>query len=454
VDTTTLLAGSAARPSARSGAARPLSLLVGGLLATVHVTLSMWWGWVPFTTVLTLLALGVGLVPLFLLGLPVLVLAVLVAGWFGAAERARLAAVLGVHLPGPAPRRRDGQAGPWARGRSVLGDGARWRAVAWCLLVPVLGTVEGVLVLALWSAAAALLALPLWRGAVPADGWLGRVPLTGAVGGVAAGLLLVAVALVVARGCAACDVALARVLLGPSRRAALAERVEQLTATRSGVVDAADAERRRIERDLHDGAQQRLVALAVDLGMASAKLERAGADGGGGGGAQEAAAARELVARAHAEAKQALVELRDLARGIHPAVLTDRGLDAALSALAARSPVPVDVDVRLDGRCSATVEATAYFVVAEALTNVAKHARATRARVTVRRARALAGGPPDGADRLVVTVSDDGRGGADPATGTGLAGLARRVAGADGTVHLSSPAGGPTELRVEIPCAS
>jgi signal transduction histidine kinase len=193
----------------------------------------------------------------------------------------------------------------------------------------------------------------------------------------------------------------------------------------------AATERRRIERDLHDGAQQRLVALAMDLGMAREKL------------ASQPEAARALIDEAHDGAKRALAELRNLARGIHPAVLTDRGLDAAISALAARSPVPVEVDVQLHGRPPAAVESTAYFVVAEALANVAKHAAATHAEVRVIRKD----------EWLLVEVCDDSVGGADPAGG-GLAGLADRVAAVDGRLAVASPQGGPTVVRAELPCGS
>ena len=169
--------------------------------------------------------------------------------------------------------------------------------------------------------------------------------------------------------------AIIRALLGPSGTAVLQQRVEQLSESREASVDAAEAERRRIERDLHDGAQQRLVALAMDLGLAKERLERGDDD----------AATVALVGHAHDEAKRAITELRELVRGIHPAVLADRGLDAALSALAARCPVPVDLQVELPERPPAVIEATAYFVVGEALTNVAKHSKARSVRVRVTR---------------------------------------------------------------------
>jgi signal transduction histidine kinase len=232
------------------------------------------------------------------------------------------------------------------------------------------------------------------------------------------------------RAMAAVHGVVALALLGPSEQQ-LQARVVALAASRDRAVDSAEAERRRIERDLHDGAQQRLVALAMDLGMARAKLE------------SDPAAATALVGEAHEEAKRALAELRDLARGIHPAVLADRGLDAAISALAARSPVPVGVEVAT-GRLPGPVESAAYFVVAEALTNAAKHAGAAEIGVRIGRDR----------DLLVVEVTDDGAGGADPARGSGLRGLADRVAAVDGRLTVTSPEGGPTVVRAELPCGS
>jgi signal transduction histidine kinase len=214
---------------------------------------------------------------------------------------------------------------------------------------------------------------------------------------------------------------------------ALTQRVEELTESRARVVDAAEAERRRIERDLHDGAQQRLVAMQMTLGRLRSRLRSAGDEEG-----------IALVDDARREARQAIGEIRDLTRGLHPPVLTDRGLDAALSGIAARTPIPVSVDVEATPRPSITVEAIAYFVVTEALTNVVKHASATRATVTIRRVE----------DTLLVAIGDDGRGGADPALGTGLAGLSDRVAGVDGTLRVNSPVGGPTVIEVELPCGS
>jgi signal transduction histidine kinase len=248
----------------------------------------------------------------------------------------------------------------------------------------------------------------------------------------AAGLAALLTAPPLTRGLAAADAALARWLLSPPRDAELEARVTELEVSRGRVVDAAEAERRRIERDLHDGAQQRLVALAMELGRAKAKF------------ADDVGAAAALVDQAHADAKAALAELRDLVRGVHPPVLTDRGLDAALSGLIARCPVPVDLQYDVPVRPRPAAEAVAYFTVAEALTNVAKHSRATHVRVVVE-------GAPGAAGTLNVVISDDGTGGAD-ASGAGLRGLADRVVGLDGVLSVESPPGGPTIISAIVPC--
>jgi len=218
--------------------------------------------------------------------------------------------------------------------------------------------------------------------------------------------------------------------------------VESLARSRAGLVAAADAERRRIERDLHDGAQQRLVSLAMNLGMARERFE------------SESEPVRQAIAAAHDEAVLALTELREFIRGLHPAVLSDRGLGPALSGLAARAPLPVRLRVDVPRPASPGVEAVAYFIVSEAIANVVKHAQATRAEVTVMRAD----------DVLRITVTDDGRGGAAPLVpaagdgtgshGTGLRGLAQRAAAVDGTLSIDSPPGGPTVITAELPCES
>ncbi len=218
-----------------------------------------------------------------------------------------------------------------------------------------------------WGTSLAMLTMPAWLGHVPsrrADLWLATITdQRGAWVVAVVGVLLGIVGVGLTVGLTAAEGALARAMLGVTATE-LAHRVDELQGSRARVVDAADAERRRIERDLHDGAQQRLVALAMNLGRARARYD------------DDPEGARDLLDEAHTDAKHALVELRDLARGLHPAVLTDRGLDAALSGLAGRSPVPVTLDVEVEPRCTPTIEAIAYFVVSEALANVAKHSQA------------------------------------------------------------------------------
>jgi signal transduction histidine kinase len=220
--------------------------------------------------------------------------------------------------------------------------------------------------------------------------------------------------------------------LGPDPDIDLSERVARLTATRAAALDAHAVELRRIERALHDGAQNRIVAVAVLVGAAKREIPR------------DPDKAVDILGRAQDTVEGALAELRAVVRSILPPVLEDRGLAGALNALASDCAVPCTVDVDVPGRCPASVEATAYFVVAESLTNVAKHSRAKSASVEVRRR----------GNTLTVTVTDDGRGGADPGAGSGLAGITRRVEALDGTTTVTSPPGGPTEIRVELPCGS
>ncbi|MEU4323613.1 sensor histidine kinase [Nonomuraea dietziae] len=236
-----------------------------------------------------------------------------------------------------------------------------------------------------------------------------------------AGVVLVPVGIAVLLLWGRARMTMARELLEPHR-------LEEVVASRARLVDAFDVERRRIERDLHDGAQQRLVALSMRLGLAKLDLP-------------PGSPAAEQVASAHEEARQALVELRELIRGVHPQVLTDRGLAAAIGEVASRSPIPVEVETVLE-RLPEPVETAAYYVVSEALANVARHSGASRAWIRASRASGA----------LLVEIGDDGAGGADPAKGSGLTGLADRLAVVGGRLSLSSPAGGPTTMRVEIPC--
>jgi signal transduction histidine kinase len=235
----------------------------------------------------------------------------------------------------------------------------------------------------------------------------------------------------VARLGAAFDVSLVRWLLGTSRSGQLSAEVQRLGEARTLAVESAETERRRIERDLHDGLQPKLVSLALEIGLAKARFER------------DPEAAKSLIYRAHDEAKTAIEDLRNLVRGIHPSVLDERGLDAALSALIASCPVPVHVEVTLSRRPDQTREAVAYFVVAEAITNVTKHSGATRASVIIN----------EGGGLLRVVVEDNGQGGARTDPGGGLAGLGARVTAIDGTFTVTSPPGGPTFIEAVIPCA-
>jgi signal transduction histidine kinase len=349
------------------------------------------------------------------------VLALLAVQGLTALQRSRLRATAGVEITaGPPPRGHlVWPVGPWL-------TAATWRQLGFHLLAIFTGVCGGGLVACCWLAPAAAI------GYLATDR-----PMAAVAGGVcvaAAGLLLAAPWL--ARQVARADEVLARALLGPGPREEMTQRLEALARSRADIVAAADAERRRIERDLHDGAQQRLVSLAMNLGMARERFTSAPEP------------MRRAIAEAHDEALVALSELREFIRGLHPAVLNDRGLDAAMSGLAARAPVPVRLRVDVPRPASPSIEAVAYFIVSEALTNVAKHANATRAEVTVTR---------DG-DMLRVVVTDDGSGGAAAADGdgggSGLRGLVQRAAAVDGTLAIDSPPGGPTVITAELPCES
>jgi signal transduction histidine kinase len=403
--------------------------------ALTHLLLDAFVGSITFSVVFTLLAVSVSLLITFPLALPFAWLLFVVAHCLARMERSRVAALLGERLEDPVPPLE--AKGWWRRLVERAKSRPRWREIAYLLLALPLGVFTTVLALEVWCLSAALLFLPLYVNALPDNA--AKLGLFAASQGFAVLALsvlgLVGIALAapwLTRALARLDLAVARWLLAPRRQDELGEQVTRLETSRAAAVDSAEAERRRIERDLHDGAQQRLVALAMDLGTARERLEH---DPEGG---------RQLVAEAHEEAKAALKDIRDLVRGIHPVILEDRGLDAALSAVVARSPVPVTLDVNVAERPPPAVESTAYFVVSEALTNVARHAEATRAVVTIVRA----------GDRLVVEVRDDGQGGAVVGQGTGLTGLRDRITALGGAMHVVSPPGGPTTLLAEIPCGS
>ncbi|MEU7745341.1 sensor domain-containing protein [Nonomuraea sp. NPDC049158] len=364
---------------------------------------------------------------LVLIGIPV----VLALGFGGvpvaALERRRLRIIDGE--PVTTPHRVPARPGPRAWLELRFSEQATWRELAYTgLLALVLWPVEFAIALYGLVVPVVMICTPL---AVGETGSINVLKLWHIEGYLQAflvavlGVVVLVLTIYPLTALALAHAMLARFLLTPRDDEQLAE----LTRSRTRLVEAFEAERRRIERDLHDGAQQRLVSLTMTLGLAKMS------DG------EEAA---ELVDEAHKQAKLALAEIRDLIRGIHPRILTDRGLPAALADVADRSPVPVEVSVAFSERLPGPVESIAYFVVCEALANVAKHSKARRAMVEGR----FEGG------RLTVEVRDDGVGGADASAGTGLAGLADRVSVVDGRLMLSSPNGGPTLLRVEIPCAS
>ncbi|MFD7998270.1 sensor histidine kinase [Streptomyces mirabilis] len=400
---------------------RAVAYLLSGVVAGIAVLVA----------IATLAVVG-GVLAIVLVGLPLLAVTALVGVPVASAERRRLRLI--DRDPAPGAHREPAEPGPWSWFTTRLREQLTWRELGHALLFAGL----------LWPAEALVvtvaLAFPLSMAFTPllmatvGDGREAKVlkqwTVTSwptAFGVAVLGVILLALGAYVLGVAAGARAELTRLLIAP-RDAELGAKVIELTWSRVRLVDAFETERRRIERDLHDGAQQRLVALTMTLGLA-----RLDAPPG---------PLADQLAKAHEEAGKALAELRELIHGIHPKVLADYGLEAAVADAADRSAVPVDVDLELPGRLPQAVEAAAYFVVCEALANVAKHSGADRARV--------AGGHTEG--RLSLEVRDDGRGGAAAGGGTGLTGLADRVSVLDGRLSLSSPPGGPTLLRVEIPC--
>ncbi|GAA2970158.1 MULTISPECIES: sensor histidine kinase [Streptomyces] len=396
---------------------------------------------VPISTALfcfaiTMVSLGLGMLITFL-GIPILAAGLTLCRGFGMLERARARALLHLDVAEPAPVRGTGGLMSWVG--ATLKSGVSWRHLLYAVLHFPWAVFAFPVAVTFWAVGWSAFTYPLWRWVFPAYAGIDGIQLYGdethqtyldspfemaVTSGIGLAFLMVTPWLL--RGLTTVDRLLVSGLLGPST---LATRVSELESDRGVVVDTAAADLRRIERDLHDGAQARLVALAMDLGLAKEKLT-----------ADPEAAAR-MVDEAHGEVKVALQELRDLARGIHPAVLTDRGLDAALSAIASRCTVPVKVEVDLRSRPAQAIEGIAYFTVSELLQNISKHSRATRASVDVWRT----------ADRLMLQVTDNGRGGADASSGSGLAGLAERLDAVDGVLVVDSPAGGPTTVTAELP---
>ncbi|MGW1123616.1 sensor histidine kinase [Streptomyces sp. NPDC002526] len=357
------------------------------------------------------------------------------------ANQRRLLAITWSDVRIPVPYRpfpkdvRSGFTGQVERTTLMLKDPATWRDMRWLVVDMTAGYTVAILAAALmvYPVEGFVLAAGLWRVFTDDRYWYAFVPVDSQATGLLAaalGVVLFAFGVLVSERLLRAHFVLARSVLAPTQEQELALRIDRLTETRHEAVDTAASELRRIERDLHDGAQARLVAMGMNLGTVEALIEK------------DPAQAKQLLAMARESSAEALTELRDLVRGIHPPVLAERGLGDAVKALALRLPVPCDVDVELAGRAEAPVESAAYFAVSEALTNAAKHSGADRIWVDLRHS--------DGALRFSVT--DNGRGGASVGAGSGLSGIERRLGTFDGIMAVSSPAGGPTMVTMEIPC--
>lgn len=318
----------------------------------------------------------------------------------------------------------------------LLRDPATWRDLRWLAADMTVGSVSAALPAALiiYPLEGYALAAGLWR--VYSEGglgyWYGFVPISGqasALGAAGLGTVLLTLGIFINPALLRAHFRLTKAVLAP-HEAGFEQRVEELTKTRHDAVDVSAAELRRIERNLHDGAQARLVAMGMSLGTIEELIEK------------DPAQARKLLAEARADSAEALGELRDLVRGIHPPVLAERGLADAAKALALRMPIPVETRIELAGRVAESVESAAYFALSEMLTNVIKHAEAQRIWVDMRHEGGM----------LRLMVIDDGKGGANPSEGTGLAGIERRLGAFDGVLAVISPPGGPTTVTIELPC--
>ncbi|MGW2604192.1 sensor histidine kinase [Streptomyces mirabilis] len=392
-----------------------------------------------YTGAVVLLVLSVVSILLVPVGVGIVTTPWVLTGVRAFADRRRIVAAewCGIRIPSTY-RSLPADAPPWTRCFRMLGDPATWRDLGWLVVDMTAGFVTALLPAALlfYPLEGFALAAGLWR--VFTDGthvgwWYGFVPVSGQgtallAGALGAALLVASYAL--SPALLRVHFLLTRAVLAPGD-GELAERVRVLTETRRTAVDTSAAELRRIERDLHDGAQARLVAMGMDLGTVDVLIEK------------DPAKARQLLAQARRSSAEALTELRDLVRGIHPPVLAERGLGDAVRALVLRLPVVSEVDVDMDGRADAPVESAAYFAVSEVLTNAVKHSGAERLWVDLQHR--------DGT--LRITVTDDGEGGARVGAGSGLTGVERRLGTFDGVLAVSSPAGGPTMVTMEIPCA-
>ncbi len=386
--------------------------------------------------VLALWLAGVVLCPLPVLGTELLAVTTRVVRWRADLER-RLSARAGMPIRRPyLPEPDRSQLGDRRWLRWIITDPATWRDFSWLLPGALVAGALGTIAFAIpvyGLVGVGLLPLWLFRGAV----WFGyglfwpTANITEAWLGLPQGLAILTAGLVAAPLLRSTDVRFTRLFLAPTAAAELRLRVAHLTTTRADAMDAQAAELRRIERDLHDGAQARMVSVGMTIGLAERLVRR------------DPTAALKLLAEARATSTAALVDLRQLVRGIHPPVLAERGLEGAVQALALSLPVRTEVRSRLPGRLDTPVESAVYFAVAEALANMGRHSRAASAWVTI--------GHADGV--LIVEVGDDGVGGADADRGTGLHGIERRLNAFDGKIKVSSPRSGPTVVTMEVPCA-
>jgi signal transduction histidine kinase len=388
---------------------------------------------------IALFVLNVVAIPLVAVwvGIPMLLAFVPAVRGFANLHRSLAGSISGVDIP--RPYRTPTQPGAVARLRTWFGDPATWRDLAWVLVNAVLGFVLNLVSAVLFLGTVFYLIYPFLVFVTP-DGVFDRPvgfhvnTFTSIFVAWPAALLFGVLWLRFGTALLQANALLTRSLLGPTESARLALRVQELAETRAETVDTQAAELRRIERDLHDGAQARLAALSMNLGMAEELVER------------DPASAQQLLTEARESATQALTELRDLVRGIHPPVLADRGLEGAVRALALACPLKVEVRIALPGRPPAPVESAAYFAVAEALANIVKHSAATEAWIE------LGYENSHGQEGLHMIVGDDGIGGAVVNPGGGLHGIQRRLAAFDGTLTVSSPGGGPTTVVMELPC--
>ncbi|GAA1077656.1 sensor histidine kinase [Nocardiopsis metallicus] len=377
------------------------------------------------------LVLASAILTLIWVGLPFTILTATTLRTIANAQRSTLTRI-NPQQPVPAAYRPLPPTGVHTRVRIILTDPATWRDLLWFTSAPLL-TFLALLPLTLYAHALfqTAYALYLWRHIPDLYGLITPQTPTQALLVLPLALITFLIAHTLHPLTTTAHHTLARLILAPSEKARLTARVAHLATSRADTIDTQAAEIRRIERDLHDGAQARLVALGMDLGMAEHIVDT------------NPQAAKQMLAQARETTRQALIELRDLVRGIHPPVLVERGLDGAVRALALTHHLPITVTTHLTGRPGDPVESAAYFAIAELLTNTAKHAQATHAWVHINHGR----------QRLVITVTDNGQGGARPTPESGLTGIASRLDAFDGTMNITSPKGGPTIVTLEIPCA-